>query len=171
MTSTLTKSACLDQLNTTWAEWQSLLESIPDERKTEPGATGHWSVKDIIAHIAHFERWTYEWLEPALAGNPPPEDDSEEASMTIDEQNARIYERNRNRSLADIQAEAADVHARLVAAVARVPEEVLPADAAGYAPFLSSYYDPGTTVWQAIDGNAGAHYRHHIDDVREWLGR
>src|SRR5690606_20736050 len=108
---------------------------------------GHWSVKDLIAHIAVYERWTIEWLAPALEGNPPdwdyPED---EETRTIDERNARFYEQNRDRSLEDIQSEAASIHEQMMALLDRIPEDSHFTDIRDYASPVGDYYQSGTTI-------------------------
>lgn len=171
MTAEMTKSAFVDGLKTDWAAWESLVASIPEDRLTEPGAEGDdWSVKDVIAHIMVYERWTSEWLEPALKGEAPAWNYSEDdKNLSMDEQNDRFFKENRDRPLDEIRSEAAKVHARMVAAVEQVPDDKIAVDMLEFSPPLKDYYQAGTKVWQAIDGNAGGHYRDHTNDVRKWL--
>jgi uncharacterized damage-inducible protein DinB len=169
-TDTTQKDRFLAQVRSDRAAWDALVASIPDERLSEPGAVGHWSVKDTIAHISVYERWTIEWLEPALSGNPPTWDyPDDEDSRSLDDRNARFFEQNRDRSLEDIQSEAADIHARLLSALEQIPADAFEKDIRDFAPEVGAYYDAGTTVAAAIDANAAEHYRDHTDDVRGWI--
>ncbi|MBA2454323.1 MAG: ClbS/DfsB family four-helix bundle protein [Chloroflexia bacterium] len=153
-------------------EWESILSQIPEERMIESGAAGDWSVKDLIAHITIYERWTIEWLKPALQEQPPAWNYPEgEDTATLDERNARFYEQNRDRALDDIRTEADEVHARLVDVVEQLPDDAVSKDIRDFAPQVGAYYREGTTVWQAIDGNAAEHYREHTADVQGWLNR
>lgn len=169
---TTSKADFLHQVRADRQAWESLVNSIPDERKEEPGAAGHWSVKDLIAHIAVYERWTYEWLEPALEGDPPnwnyPDDDEH---LSMDERNERFYNQHRERSLEDIQSEAAQVFARMLAAIEKVPEDALDQSIQEYAPPVGAYYHDGASVREAIGDNSSGHYRFHIADVKAWLER
>ena len=164
------KQAFLDQTQADWAAWQAAIAAVPEERLHEPGASGHWSVKDLIAHITVFERWTIEWLEPALEGNPPAWSypDGKEI-RDIDEENAHYYEQNRERTLEDIQAEAARVHEQMMALLDRIPEDSHSTDIRDYSSPVGDHYQAGTTILGAIDGNAAEHYHHHTADVRRWL--
>jgi hypothetical protein len=172
MTAEMSKTTFVSTLRSDHQEWESILSQVPEERMAEPGAAGEWSVKDLIAHITVYERWTTEWLGPALKGELPDWDYPEgEDTATVDEQNARFYEQNRCRALDDIRAEAAEIHARLVEIVEQIPDDAIAKDIRDFAPHVSAYYREGATVWQAIDGNAAEHYREHTADVKAWLGR
>lgn len=172
MTAEMTKTTFVSTLRSDHREWESILSQVPEERMTEPGAAGEWSVKDLIAHITVYERWTIEWLGPALKGESPAWDYSEGGdTVNLDERNAHFYEQNRDRALDDIRAEAADIHARLVNVVEQVPDDAITRDIRDFAPQVGAYYREGTTVWQAIDGNAAEHYREHTADVKRWLNR
>ncbi len=168
----MTRTAFVSTLNSDYQAWESLLDQVPEQQMTAPGAAGEWSVKDLIAHITVYERWTVEWLEPALRGEQPDWDyPAGEETATLEERNARFYEQNRNRPLDAIRAEAAEVHARLASLVEQIPDDAIAADIREFAPEVGAYYREGTSVWQAIDGNAAEHYREHTADVRSWLER
>lgn len=167
MTST---SAFVEQTAADWDTWTALVDSIPDERKHESGAVGHWSVKDTIAHIAVYEEWTLKWLEPALDGKPAAFEDNDDISeFDFDEQNAIFYEQSKDRTLEDIQAEAREVHQRLSDVLQRLPANAHEIPVADFSPEAGAMFRAGTTIPAAIDGCAADHYRHHTDDVRRWL--
>jgi hypothetical protein len=169
-TTTKSKAAFIEQTKADYAAWKELIATIPDDRKHEPGAAGHWSVKDLVAHIAVYERWTIEWLEPALQGNPPEwSPPVGEEGIDIDEQNAMFYEQYRDRSLADIEAEAATIHEWMMDLLHHIPDDSSVRDIREFAPQVGLHYRAGTTILGAIDGNAAEHYRQHIADVQAWL--
>lgn len=172
MTTEMTKATFVSTLRADHQAWESALGDVSEERMTEPGVAGEWSVKDLIAHVTVYERWTNEWLEPALRGAAPEWDYPEgEDTASLNERNARFYEENRARPLNEIQADAAGVHARLVGLVEQIPNDAIAKDIREFAPPVGAYYREGTTVWEAIDGNAAEHYREHTKDVRSWLER
>lgn len=169
-TTTTSKAAFIEQVKNDYSAWEGLIATIPDERKHEQGAAGHWSVKDLIAHIAVYERWTIEWLEPALQGNSPEwEPPVGEEGVDIDEQNAMFYEQNRDRTLADISAEATDIHEQVMSLLDQIPEDSHTRDIRDFAPEVGLHYREGTTILGAIDGNTAEHYREHYNDVQRWL--
>ena len=88
----LTREEALDVFDAARREHQAFLASIPRERMTEPGATGPWSVKDVIAHVAAWRSRTLARLEAAAAGQPEPpppwpaeldEDDSDQSTLVL----------------------------------------------------------------------------------------
>src|SRR5436305_11075681 len=68
----MTREEVLAAFDAARREHQEFLDSIPRERMTEPGATGPWSVKDVIAHVASWRGRTLDRLEAAVAGRPEP---------------------------------------------------------------------------------------------------
>jgi hypothetical protein len=110
-------------LNRIETRWQALLasyEGLPVEELTEPGVTGAWSVKDIIAHVTVWEEEALTHLPVVLAGKRPPR-----YSVThggINAFNALMTERNRSLPLAEVLRRRDDTHGRLIAFVGRVPE-------------------------------------------------
>jgi hypothetical protein len=119
----VTKARLLQRLESAWA---SLLDSYaglsPDELM-EPGVTGDWSVRDIIAHVTWWEEEALAHLPLVLTGGRPPR-----YSVTyggIDAFNAQMTERTRRLSLSDVLERRDEVHRRLVALVQRAPEDQL----------------------------------------------
>jgi hypothetical protein len=55
--------------------WQALLASyagLSEAEMTEPGVTGGWSVKDIVAHVTWWEEEALTHLPLIMAGGRPP---------------------------------------------------------------------------------------------------
>lgn len=171
VTDTTSRTVFIDGIRADRAAWEALVASVPAERMTEPGAIGHWSVKDAIAHITVYERWTIDWIEPALRGDPPNwEYPAGDVSIGIDGQNAHYYEQNRDRELDDIQSESARTFEHLLTVIEQVPEAAFSILIGEYAPPVGAHYRSEATVYEAIDGNTAAHYREHTKDVQRWLG-
>ncbi len=45
------KSELLNWLQTEYRQWQVFLDQIGTTRMDQPGVNGHWSMKDIVAHL------------------------------------------------------------------------------------------------------------------------
>ena len=153
----MTKAQFLDLLRTARAEWDALLAAVPEARMTAPGVEGHWSVKDVIAHITWHEREMLGVLRArALVG-------SDLWGLPLHERNATIHAENRNRPLAEVLAESRAVYPQLPAAVEGLAEEDL-TDPARFADM------PGDWVpWQLLAANTYTHYRDHMPAIRAWL--
>jgi hypothetical protein len=53
------KASLLETLTETRSSWEALLAQIDKDQMQMPGATGKWSVKDVIAHVS--------WCESEIA--------------------------------------------------------------------------------------------------------
>ncbi|HEY6059968.1 MAG TPA: DinB family protein [Gemmatimonadales bacterium] len=106
------------------AEWAALLETyagLSDAELLEPGVTGSWSVRDIIAHVTWWEEEALTHLPLVLRGGRPPR-----YSVTyggIDAFNARMTEERKDLSLAEVLRQRDDVHRRLIDYLRSVPED------------------------------------------------
>jgi hypothetical protein len=105
MTEILTKSALLEQIAQEQAFWEQLVNEIGKERMLEPGATGDWTFKDVVAHLNGWRGKTLARLEAAQHGQAPAahpwpahldEDDD------VEEINAWIYRQSRDWSLQEV---------------------------------------------------------------------
>src|SRR4051812_24861731 len=72
MPSSLTREEALAAFDAARREHQAFLATIPRERMTEPGATGPWSVKDVIAHLMAGRVRPLSRLEAAVEVRPEP---------------------------------------------------------------------------------------------------
>ena len=62
----------LNQLDKAWMAFKASYAGMSDSQLTEPGVTGHWSVKDIIAHVTWWEEEALKHLPLVLTGGRPP---------------------------------------------------------------------------------------------------
>lgn len=172
MPSSTTRKEALDEalagFDAARREHQAFLASIPRERMTEPGATGPWSVKDVIAHLADWRSRSVARLEAAAAGkpeppNPWPADLKEESDDDIDKINQWFYEQHRNDSLDDVLTLWDNSFDRLRAAFVALPDDAL---------FKSDYFPwtEGTALIDAIPGGFLGHFHEeHEPTLRAWL--
>jgi len=147
----------LDALRAGRAAWDALLAQIDEARMTEPGVEGDLSLKDIIAHVAWYEREMIGVIRTrALAG-------SEWWDRPLDERNRLIYEANRDRALAEVLAEARQVSRELLEAAETLSDEDL-LDARRFREMPEDW-----KPWEVIASNAFQHYPEHMPDIRAWL--
>jgi hypothetical protein len=162
----MTRGELLDRIATSYANWQALVVRVPRARMTGPGFAGAWSLKDVIAHITVYERWTADNLEASERGERLPDEvpwgppDGNTADM--DARNAAYWRHYRETPLDDVRAVAREHHQRLVMGVERLAESDIN-NAEKYA------WTVGYPVWRAIAGNSYEHYDDHQPGVRAWL--
>src|SRR5215472_4916501 len=111
---TTSKAQLLADLQAEQAGWEALLRDIGEERMTQPGVAGEWSIKDIIAHITSWRRRTVGRFQAALRHEPTPPPPWPSELQTDDEINAWFYASDRDRPLADVLRESRDVYEQLV---------------------------------------------------------
>jgi hypothetical protein len=166
MPPTLTRAEALAGFDAARREHQAFLAAIPRERMTEPGATGPWSVKDVIAHLAAWRGRTLARLEAAAAGQPeppPPWPPELTEAETVDAINAWFYAQHRDDSLYTVLAEWEVSFDRLRAAVIALPDQALFDPA--YFPWLE-----GTALIEALPGGFLGHFHEeHEPTLRAWL--
>ena len=98
-------STPLEQVNSSWQNLTQAVDGIPDERMTEPGVVGAWSVKDTLAHVAY-------WDDPGLP-------DSGGDWQPINE---RVEAERSGWSLTEVRQNLDETHQRMLAALRAKPE-------------------------------------------------
>jgi hypothetical protein len=167
MRSFATRDEALARFDEARREHQNFLASIPRERMLEPGATGPWSVKDVIAHLAAWRGRTVARLEAAVAGQPEPPPpwppDLEDVDEDVDSINAWFYEQHRGEPLDAVLAGWDASFDRLRAAFVALPDEAVHDPA--YFPWLE-----GTPLIEAVPGGLLGHFHdEHEPALRAWL--
>lgn len=151
------KATFLETLRAARTEWESLLAEIGEERMLLAGATGEWSVKDVIAHVMWSEREMVGVCRArALVG-------SDLWQMSDDERNPIVVAEHRDRSLREVLDEEQQVYASLLAEVEKLTDEDL--NQADNFRAMPSTWLP----WQVIAGCSFKHYHDHLLPLRAWL--
>lgn len=144
----------LKKLDTAWTEFKESYAGLSESQITEPGVTGNWSVKDIIAHVTWWEEEALKHLPLILAGGRPPRYSVKYGG--INAFNALMTERKQSLSLADALREQDETHRRLVAYIESAPEEQITRE---------------TRFRRRIRLDAYSHYPIHAKAIRAWRER
>lgn len=166
MTTPASSSMSIEEIVTRVAAGhERLLQAIApltDAQLQAPVLPNQWSVKDVLAHLSFWDQRLLHAIEPQ--GGPdasrlaPPLI----ADIPYDEQwlttvNARIYARNRQRSLGEVLAEFAETRARLLAVVASLsPQDLVDLD--GHLAPLGEPFVPMLL-------GAYGHYAEHAEEL------
>jgi hypothetical protein len=116
----MNRSQLLKKLDLAWSEVKESYAGLSDSQVTEPGVTGDWSVKDILAHLTTWEEEALQYLPLITKGRRPPQ------YITyggIDAFNAQTTEQKRDHSLHGVLRQLDETHYRLIGYLQSVPEE------------------------------------------------
>jgi len=142
------------------AEVEALLAEAGEARLTISGVTGEWSIKDLLAHLTFWEERVVAWAEGIRQGRvPTPSGLSKD--QTEDQENATIYEANRDRSLPDVLEGWRRTHREVIEHIRSMSEEELfqrKIEWLGEVPFAG-----------ALAGNSYEHQQEHAAQIRGWL--
>lgn len=147
------RQAILKKLDQAWTALRESFAGLPESRLTEPGVTGDWSVKDILAHVTTWEEEALKYLPLILAGGRPPR---YVRYGGIDAFNARMTEEKRDLSLHEVLRQLDDTHRRLLDLVQRTDEAQLRSD---------------TRFRHRLRLDTYSHYPQHAEAIREWRKR
>jgi len=64
----MTPVEMLKRIDAAWCDWLLAIEGLPEDRVHEPGVCGHWSVKDLVPHMALWDLQAIEDIDRHLAG-------------------------------------------------------------------------------------------------------
>ena len=104
--------------------WNLLLDAVArcDQTKLEVRPGGAWSIKD---HLAHLSAWEWYLCRHHLGDDPEHEamgiDASTYRALDQDGVNALLYQRNRDRPFAEVEAELRRTHAKVLARLHEIP--------------------------------------------------
>lgn len=125
-----------------WTGWWTHVADV-DPDATRPDG---WSLKDVVAHIAAWQRYSSGRLAAIGRGEPDPGPPGVE-----DDFNAAARESSRTRSWEDVRAEAEWAHEAFVRTIETVPQDALARDD-GLGAFV-------------VAVNGVEHYEEHLPDV------
>lgn len=145
------KQQLFNQLEQTWAAFQESYAGLSEAQLNEPGVTGDWSVKDILAHVSCWEAESLQHLPLILQGERPPRYSQRYGG--IDAFNALMTEQGRQRSLAEVLAQLEETHRRLMAYLESVPEELFKTE---------------TRFRRRLGWDSYKHYPIHTQAIAEW---
>ena len=156
------KAELLARIREARAALERTVDRLSEAQLTTPGAGG-WSAKDHLAHLAAWEGKIVAVMEGRPAHEGLGLDEAAYRGAGIDEINARLHERDRNRPLPDVLAAFRQTHGRLLAALEALPEAELT------RPYES--VDAGDVLADGIAGNTYEHYEEHqatIEALAKW---
>ncbi|HEY3204502.1 MAG TPA: DinB family protein [Thermoanaerobaculia bacterium] len=111
----------LKRLAEAWADFEESYAGLSDAELLEPGVTGGWSVRDILAHVTTWEEEAIKHLPLILEGGKPPRYSVKYGG--IDAFNALMTERKKSLSLSEVLRQRDETHRRLIDVIQNAPED------------------------------------------------
>jgi hypothetical protein len=162
----MNKSELLDWLQGEYRFWEGLLERIGPVRMDQPGVNGDWSMKDIVAHLAGWNRWLVTRLQAAQRGESEPLPPWPGQLQSDDEINSWIFASNHERSVREVLDESRQLFQQLFSAIEDLPEDIQIefVEPKFHIVWIGDKYFPvGEFFYHFHDD--------HEPDIRTWLAR
>ncbi|HMM29924.1 MAG TPA: DinB family protein [Aggregatilineaceae bacterium] len=150
----MTKQQLLDKLENAWADLQASFAGLSEAQMTEPGVTGEWSVKDILAHVTTWEEEALRMLPLILDGQTPPR--YADLYGGLNAFNAQMSAQKRDLPLAEVLAQLDATHRRLIEVVQRAPDDQITRE---------------TRFRRRLRLDTYSHYPEHARAIRAWRER
>jgi hypothetical protein len=139
------------------------LREIPARRWREPGVWGEgWTVSDLVAHLAEWQRMFLTWYADGLRGATPAMPAPGYKWSETGKLNRAIREKNRLRSSHSVRADFESGYRRIVQVVDSLPAERL----LRAGQFRWTGRNPLTTY---LGANTASHYRFAARVIKRWL--
>jgi hypothetical protein len=144
MNPTNRRAQILDEITAAYEPLEAQAAALSEAQlTTQPGVMGEWTVKDILAHVAWWERHLLRMLRAGY---------DELEAEPADRTNAEVFAANRDRPLAEVLAEFHAAHVELLAELAGWPEDELARD----------------EIYEAIGWDTFRHYPDHTATIQAW---
>ena len=140
--------AISERIERSWRGLMGALAGIPEERLTESGVVGDWSVKDLLGHVAVWDAHAVAAVRRYLSGEAPGQVDWEAL-------NEREAAARADRSLAEQRSEMEAAHEQVRSLVRGLRPPDLDV--------------PGVRHRLAVD--SFEHYDEHAAEIRAWRER
>lgn len=158
----LDKMTLLRRIRAAYADAEQLLARVPADCVAVSGVCGHWSTKDLVAHLMTWEARTLRWLDDARHGTPLTVPEPGFGWDEFDRLNAVGYERYREWDYEDVRRAFHATQAQMLTAVDRLSE----AELRGEDGMTGMFRDAPVG---AIAANTYEHYELHLAQIRDWL--
>ena len=158
MAEPITTTDLVKLIRTTSTRLELLLAQLSVDEINRPGAVGVWSVKDVLAHIAFWERYSVRMLQAIGRGETP----DMEADDTTERKNASVVAQYYQRPLSGVVADWQQAREDLIEQLEYLADQDLH-DPARFP------WSGGRTLFDRIAGNSFEHEQEHIDQIRAWM--
>jgi len=157
----LSKTKLLETIAAEYARLYDSLSKLTDEQMTSSGVQDDWSGKDILAHIASWERLATDRLAAAYSDSAIryPIINNWEGVHAF---NATCYQENYHKPLAVIRKESLGTHHNFLTITRKLDDDFIEKS-------LPFDWADGMTVFELIAANSYWHYKEHYEALEIWM--
>lgn len=137
------RRAILEDIQRAWVELRNAIRSLTEHEIVETGSWGTHSIKDLMAHIATWERLLIQRIQALEEGREPP------SVEDIDAFNEEDIRRNQHLSLREVWDRFLETHDKLLEILERTP----------------------VLTRELVAPDTYEHYREHLQDILEYAKR
>lgn len=150
------KSGLMAEVTRAREDLMASLSRVPPGRMGEVALHDAWTTKDLVAHLAFWERRAAALATALLAGETPGPDEA------LDTINAKAFQASRDLSLETVLVEEGEAYQALMALVSAIPADTL-FDTARF-PLLG-----GGSLAEVVINNTSGHYEQHSPELASWI--
>jgi hypothetical protein len=140
-------------------QFDALVNQIPRSKMALSGASGEWSVKDIVAHVTSYDRWL--GLALALRGQKPPDHWVQDTPLA--EFNRKLFDENRDLPLDQVLEDSRRVWAEILEAARAQSETYLFTEQS--VPGVPYRFKPS----EVLKSESYGHYLDHVPGLKAWI--
>ncbi|MEO8607595.1 MAG: ClbS/DfsB family four-helix bundle protein [Chloroflexota bacterium] len=158
------KTQLISHLRGIYNRWEAFLLRQTEAQISAPNRYGHWSIKDVVAHLRAWQQVSISRLEAALdhhtpdfADWPPDFNPEPPTNADLDHINNWIYEQHRDQSWLDVHAAWRAGFLHFLDLAQAIPEKML--FEVGRFPWLDEY------PLAAVLEGSGVHHEEHLEPL------
>ena len=140
------------------------LESLSPQEMNEPGIVGHWSVKDVLAHLSAWEGMCLGWYKTGLQGETPQLPAPGFKWNQITELNQKIYEEHQDDPLEEVLALFQESSREILGLIQELSNEQL--FAAGHYAWVKK-----NTLGTYLISNTSSHYAWARKEIKKGFNK
>ncbi|MCA2000983.1 MAG: ClbS/DfsB family four-helix bundle protein [Chloroflexi bacterium] len=125
MSKVKTKQQLIENAQKERAALEKLLATLTPEQITQFSAADDWSPKDIMAHLAKWERMVMKWYAAGVKGKVPAVPSEEYNWGQLPQLNHAIYLKSRDKPLEQVQKEFKASYKKIMKLIESIPEKEL----------------------------------------------
>ena len=150
----MNRSRLLNRLEAAWQDLKASYAGLSEALMLQPGVTGTWAIKDIVAHVTTWEEEALKHLPTIAEGRRPPRYSVLHGG--IHAFNAKTTAAKAALPLAEVLRLSEQVHRQLVELIERAPEDQLASE---------------TRFRRRLRADTYGHYPLHAEAIRRWRSR
>jgi uncharacterized damage-inducible protein DinB len=151
----------LEEVHSARAEIEAIIDQLSQEQMTKATDEGGWSIKDHLAHIAEWQRRGLGVIEGLSSWEAMNMDKETYEATDIDRINEMLYERNKDRPLAEVLTEFRKTQEKVILTLEQMNEDDLE------RPIPASDSSRYRRIIDIVRGNFAGHDNDHVEDIRQ----